>query len=87
MHMTIRYRSGLTVDAVLLAANRERIRVAIPSKGDTTELNKVDACWLTDDGEEIEIEALIPIDDVEVSKFCTALFPLTLAAGRRSGLS
>src|ERR1035437_8152770 len=61
MRMTIRYQSGLRVEAVLLAANRERMRVAIASQRDTIELHKVDACWYTEQGAEIEIEALIPI--------------------------
>jgi len=82
MRMTIRYQSGLRVEAVLLAANRERMRVAIASQRDTIELHKVDACWHTEDGAEIEIEALIPIAGTDVSRFCAAVYPRTNAAGR-----
>ena len=82
MQMTIRYRSGLRIEAVLLAANRERMRVAIPCERDTTELNRVDASWLTEDGEQVEIEALVPIDGVDVSQFCAAVYPRMMAAGR-----
>jgi hypothetical protein len=81
MRVTIRYQSGLRVEAVLLAANRERMRVAIASQRDTIELHKVDACWYTEQGAEIEIEALIPIAGTDVSCFCAAVYPRTNAAG------
>jgi hypothetical protein len=81
MRMMIRYQSGLRVEAVLLAASRERIRIAIDSQRDTVELNKVDACWHTEDGAEIEIEALIPIAGTDVSQFCAAVYPRTNTAG------
>jgi hypothetical protein len=82
MRMTIRYEGGMRVEAVLLAANRERMRVAIPFERDTTELNRVDACWLTEDSEQVEIESLIPIDGVDVSQFCAAVYLRTMTAGR-----
>ena len=81
MRMTIRYQSALRVEAVLLATNRERMRVAVDSQRDTIELHKVDACWHTEDGAEIEIEALIPIVGTDVSQFCAAVYPRTKTAG------
>jgi hypothetical protein len=84
MLMTIRYKEGLRVEAVLLAADRERMRIAIGSRRDTTELHKVDACWFTEDGAEIEIDALIPLSGSAVSHFCAAVYPQTLAAGHGS---
>jgi len=79
MLMTIRYQSGLRVEAIVLAANWERVRVAIDSQCDTIELHKVGACWHTEDGTEIEIEALISIAGCDVSGFCAATRPLTNA--------
>jgi hypothetical protein len=61
MLMTIQYQSGLRVEAVLLAAGRERMRVAMDSQRDTVELHRVDGCWYTERGVGIEIEALVPI--------------------------
>jgi hypothetical protein len=78
MLMTIRYESGLRVEAVVLTADRERMRVAIDTQVDTTELRQVDACWHMEDGSEVEIEALIPITDA--SGFWSAV-PLTNTAG------
>ena len=39
MRMMIRYQSGLRAEAVLLAANSDRMRVAIASQRDTVELH------------------------------------------------
>jgi hypothetical protein len=66
----------------LLAANRERMRVAIDSQRDTIELHKVDASWLTEQGSAIEIEALMPLAGTDVSGFCAAVYPRTITAGR-----
>jgi|NGEPerStandDraft_6_1074524.scaffolds.fasta_scaffold49235_1 hypothetical protein len=66
---------------VVLAANRERMRGAVDSQRDTIELYKVDACWFTEDGAEIEIEALIPVAGTDVSLFCAAVYSRTIAAG------
>jgi hypothetical protein len=84
MLMTIRYQSGLRVEAVLLAANRERMRVTIASQRDTVELHKVNACWYTEKGDEVETEALIPIAGTDVSSLYAALYPRTNAVGRGS---
>jgi hypothetical protein len=81
MLMTIRYQSGLRAEAVVLAASRERMRVAIDSQDDTIELREVEAHWYTEEGAEIEIEALIPVAGVDVSPFCTTVYPRTIAAG------
>ena len=84
MLMTIRYQSGLRVETVVSAASRERMRVVIDSQRDTIELHKVGACWHTEDGTEIEIEALIPIAGIDVSGCCAMAYPRTNCAGQRS---
>jgi hypothetical protein len=70
MRMMIRYQSGLRAEAVLLAANRERMRLAICSQRDTIELHRVDAGWRTERGAAIEIEALMAIPGTDFSRFC-----------------
>ena len=84
MLMTIRYQSGIRVEAVLLAANRDLMRVAIASQRDVIELHRMDACWYTDKGAETEIEALIPIAGTNISQFCAAVYPRTSTAGNGS---
>jgi hypothetical protein len=78
MLMTIRYQNGLRAEAVVLTADNERMRVVIDSQRDTMELRKVDACWYTEDGAEIEIEALIPLAGTNVA---SSLYPRTITAG------
>ena len=78
MLMTIRYQNGLRAEAVVLTANNERMRVVIDSQRDTMELRKVDACWYTEDGAEIEIEALIPLAGTNV---VSSPNPMTITAG------
>ena len=80
MLMTIRYQGGVTVEAVLLAANRERMRLAIASQRDTIELHKADGCWYTETGNVIEIEALISFAGTGVAGFCAKLYPWAMAA-------
>jgi hypothetical protein len=87
MRMIIRYQNDVRVEAVLLAADRERMRVAIDSESETVELHSVDACWFTEKGAEIEIEALIPIAGTDVSQFCEAVYPRTNAARHASTLA
>ena len=84
MRMIIRYQTGLRMEAVLLAANSERMRVAIVSQRDTVELHRVDAGWRTQRGAAIEIEALIPISGTAFPAFCAAVHPASTAAGSRN---
>ena len=78
MLMTIRYQNGPRAEAVVLTADNERMRVVIGSQRDTMELRRLDACWYTEDGAEIEIEALIPLAGTSV---VSSLYPLTTTAG------
>ena len=66
--MMIRYQNGLRLEAVLLAANNERMRVAIQTQCDTLELHRVDAGWRTERGAAIEIEALIAIPGIHLQR-------------------
>jgi hypothetical protein len=78
MLMTMRFRNGLRAEAVVLTAGNETMRVVIDSQRDTIELHQVDACWYTEDGEEIEIEALVPLAGTNV---VSSVYPLTITAG------
>jgi len=82
MRMTIRYQDGARAEAVLLAVNCDRMRVAVDRGRDTIELHKTAPGWCTDNGEEIEIEALIAIPGVDVSRFCAELHPRAIGAGQ-----
>ena len=87
MRMTIRYTSGKTVDAVILAADRERMRIAIVSQTDTTELQRVDGSWYTETMEAVEIDSIVQVPGTDAADFCTAVYPLAMAAGRSLTIS
>lgn len=72
MRMIIRYQNGLRMEAVLLAASSDRMRVAIETQCDTIELQRVDAGWRTERGAAVEIEALMAIPGTDLSGFCAA---------------
>ena len=78
MLMTMRFQNGLRAEAVVLTAGNETMRVVIDSQRDTIELHQVDPCWYTEDGEEIEIEALVPLAGTNVA---SSVYPLTITAG------
>jgi hypothetical protein len=81
MLMTIRYQGGMRVEAVLLAANRERMRLAVAFQRDTIELHTAEGCWYTEKGGVIELEALVPLAGTDVAGFCDAVYPRTIAVG------
>jgi len=78
--MIIRFESGLWGEAVLLAADCQKMRAAIESRDDTTELVRVGDCWFTETGEAAEIEAVIAVAGTDVARFCAGVRPLTMAA-------
>lgn len=86
MRIMLQYQNGLRAEAVLLAINGDRMRIIIGSDRETTEMNRVGEGWSTEAGEPIEIDALLPIPGVDVSKLCAEVYPRTSVAGRsRSG--
>jgi hypothetical protein len=73
-------RNGKRVEAILLAAGRQRMRIAIQSETDGMELHRAGARWHGEDGSEVEIEALISVPGVDVSNL-VELDTLAHAAG------
>jgi hypothetical protein len=82
MRMILRYESGQRVEALLLAGNSDRMRVAIGARADTVELRVVNGHWSTDEGAAVEVESLIAIPGADVARFCAAMLPPGNAADR-----
>lgn len=81
MRMLIRYQNGMRSEAVLLAANTERMRVAFHARGDVKELSRdANGSWLSENGEPLEIEALIPLAGTDFLSFCADLYPRALTS-------
>jgi hypothetical protein len=83
MRMLIRYERGIEVEAVLLAASREQMRVVISGQRDATELTRLEDGWRVESGQLVEIEALIPVAGTDCSDFCSDVYPQTMTAGRK----
>ena len=59
MHAIMRYPSGRRVEAIVLAADSERMRIVLRRTNETIELRQVDGNWFGESGETLEIEALV----------------------------
>jgi len=77
--MMIRYNSEVLLEAVLLAASKRAMRVAVEGQPDTIDLTLRDGCWFEENGNAIEIEALMPLPATDCTIFCAELYPLTMA--------
>ena len=69
MHTVLIYSGGRRVDALLLSASPDRLRVAIPGRGDTMEFRMLEGRWTTDRGVAVEIGALMVDDGMSVASF------------------
>jgi hypothetical protein len=59
MYLTFRFPDGHSLEGILLAIGRSKMRVGIPGQPDTLEFELVDGCWTAENGERIELECLI----------------------------
>ena len=59
MEMILLDANGLRMDAVLLAAARDRMRVALRNRRDTIELRREGGLWVSENGSTFEFEAWI----------------------------
>ena len=82
MHILIRFESAVEVEALLLAAGRDRMRVVIPRQRDTVDLTRSEGCWRTESEQVVEIAGLISVAGADCSHFCAEVYPKTMSAGR-----
>ncbi len=59
MDILFRYDTGKNVDGIVLAVGRDRMRVVVNNCDDTMELRLRNKQWRTEDGEAVEVEALL----------------------------
>jgi hypothetical protein len=62
MHLTLFYPGSRRIDAVVLAANHDRMRIVIPNRRDTVELRLAGSQWTSEEGEFVEIGAILACD-------------------------
>lgn len=68
MYTVIVYRGGRQVDALLLSASAERLRVVIPGRGDTAEFQLIEGRWTSEIGEQVELGAILTGDSADVKR-------------------
>jgi hypothetical protein len=56
VHMVLIYADGSRTEAVLLARNENKIRVAIAGSDDLLELTDVHGTWVTEDCEPVQVQ-------------------------------
>ena len=81
MRMVVRFQNGLKVEALILAAHRDQIRVVVAGRRETEEWLMVDGGWYDDSGRRVDIQAVVALDGIDCADFCGNVYPRTAAAG------
>ncbi|HEY1337416.1 MAG TPA: hypothetical protein VGF59_07885 [Bryobacteraceae bacterium] len=79
MYLTLRISDGPEREALLLAAGRERLRLAVQGCRDVLECRMVAGQWFSEGGEVVEFDSMVAPRDV--SGVCGELFPRVCTAG------
>src|ERR1017187_5322820 len=87
MHTVIVFPGGRQVDALLLAASAERLRVVIPGRGDTAEFQLIEGRWTSESGGHVELGAILAADSagaerVLANTFARAIGGLTQSSSK-----
>ena len=69
MHTLLSFSGGRRVNALLLSASPDRLRVVIRGRGDTAEFRMVEGRWTSDLGVPVEIGALMLDHTMSVARF------------------
>jgi hypothetical protein len=59
MYTLLIYPGGRQVEALLLWASKDRMRLVIPGRSETAELSQIDGRWLSESGAAVEVGALV----------------------------
>ena len=68
MHLILQSPTNRRIDALLLSATPERMRVMVKNRKDTLEFTLVGSQWISDHGSAVEIEALMTDDPNAVAR-------------------
>jgi hypothetical protein len=78
MYAILIFPNGKRVDAVLLSATEDRLRLAIAGRSDVTELQRIGGRWATETGTPVEFGAMVACGGAAEKR------PRALAAGQPS---
>jgi hypothetical protein len=80
MYTLIVFPGGRQVDALLLWASAERLRVVIPGRGDTAEFQLIEGRWTSESGGHVELGAILAEDAADAKQFLANARPRALSA-------
>ena len=81
MYTVIVLPGGRQVDALLLSASTDRLRVVIPGRGDTAEFQLIEGRWTSESGGRVELGAILSEDSADVQRVLANARPRALSAG------
>jgi hypothetical protein len=81
MYTLIVYGGGHQVEALLLSATAERLRVVMPGRADTAEFRLIEGRWTSESGEHMELGAVLAADAEDARRVLGHALGRTRAAG------
>lgn len=82
MRMAVQFENGVRAEALVLACNRNRLRVVVAGRRETEEWPRIDGFWYDESGRRVEIEAMVGLDGIDYSAASDEMHPKTASAGR-----
>jgi hypothetical protein len=82
MLLSIEDEAGRRSEAMLLAAGKDRMRLAPRGSSDTLELTMVAETWYDERGRRVTIAAILALDGADCSDFCADVYPRVATAGQ-----
>jgi hypothetical protein len=80
MYTLIVLPGGRQVDALLLSASAQHLRVVMPGRADTAEFQLVDGRWTSESGYHVELGAILAEDSGEAERVLANARPRAFAA-------
>ena len=77
MHVILRLTTRQCVEAILLSATPDRLRVVMRNHADTLDLHRVAGHWVSDQGSPVEIESILTDDPTAVTRIWQEARPRT----------
>jgi hypothetical protein len=80
MYTVIVLPGGRQVDALLLSATADRLRVVMPGQGDTAEFKLIEGRWISENGGRVELGAILNERSTDVQRVRGNARPRALSA-------
>jgi hypothetical protein len=80
MYTVIVLPGGRQVDALLLSATADRLRVVIPGRGDAAEFKLIEGRWISENGGRVELGAILSESSTDVQRVLGNARPRALSA-------